>query len=777
MAATLAAFFSGLAVGGYHWGQKIATQQQPLKIYGWLELGVAVSALGYFLLLQAYALIYPTLFAWFGNERLLFLLVKFLLAMLILFPPAYCMGGTLPVLSHFVVRQQQQLGQKVSVLYVVNTLGAVVGVLLASFYLPPTLGYFHSYWVAIGLTVTVALVAFRFSSKQHNPLTENRTPFIDRHNLPVLVNYVDLKGLAFISGLGMLALQVLWGRMFAQVLQNSVYTFAIILVVFLLCLALGGAIARWLMSSRFDKQLILFLLLLVGGLLVAITPFEFIYLTHDLRYLGSQEGWLDYLILISANAFMIMAPSLCLLGTVFPLLLKLAEQQQQAVGRIVGQLVSINTSGAIVGSILAGFVILDTLGLWAGIRLIAVIYIMCAWYWLGRSRFHSSRWVIVPAVTVVLLVSVLDVSRLPLVRVDPLIDKESLLELWEGSAGTVAVIRKQDNLKVKVNNHYTLGGTASLEYERLQGYLPVLLHDVPKSVYVLGLGSGITAGASLKFPIKSLVVTELVPEVIEASDKYFHEYTTGLFYDPRAQVIAEDGRNYLRGTEQSFDVIISDLFVPWKAGVGGLYSLEHYQTIMQRLNNKGLFMQWLPTYQLSKKEFDIIAKTMFEVFPQVTVWRGDFAARKPIIGLLGHQQVSFLSTSAWVFQNLSEEPDRVSLMAHYVGNLGAIKNQYQSIAINTDNFPVIEFSAPVSQRQIKTGQSTWFAGEQLITFMQQLQDALPSTQDQYLQAIPIAHKSQAQAGLYLHRAQWLKHKGRIAAAEKQFRLFQQYQQQ
>ncbi|MCK5188615.1 MAG: fused MFS/spermidine synthase, partial [Methylococcales bacterium] len=404
-------------------------------------------------------------------------------------------------------------------------------------------------------------------------------------------------------------------------------------------------------TSRFDKQLILFLLLMIGGVLVAITPFEFVYLTHDLRYLGSNEGWFAYLVLVGVNAFVIMAPSLCLLGTIFPFLLKLGEHQEPVVGCIVGQLVSINTGGAIFGSMLAGFVILETLGLWAGIRLIAVVYVMCAWYWLGRGRFRRSRLAIFPAMAIVFLVSVFDISRLPLVRVDPLIKKESLLELWEGSSGTVAVIRKKNNLKLKVNNHYTLGGTASLEYERLQGYLPVLLHDAPQSVYVLGLGTGITAGASLKFPIKRLTVTELVPEVVEASNKYFHNYNTGLFNDPRAEVIAEDGRNYLRGTEQRFDVVISDLFVPWKAGVGGLYSLEHYLTIMDRLNDRGLFMQWLPTYQLAKADFEIIARTMLEVFPQVTVWRGDFSARKPIIGLLGHKKALALSEFAWIFQH------------------------------------------------------------------------------------------------------------------------------
>ena len=166
MATTLAAFFMGLAVGGYQWGRRVSANKNPLKLYGLLELSVAGCAAGYFLILKSYALVYPVIFDWFGNERVLFVTVKFMLAILILFPPAYFLGGTLPVISHYVVRHSSQLGQKVSVLYVVNTLGAVSGVFLAGFYLPVVVGYRQSYLMAMSVTVVVALTAVWLSGRR-----------------------------------------------------------------------------------------------------------------------------------------------------------------------------------------------------------------------------------------------------------------------------------------------------------------------------------------------------------------------------------------------------------------------------------------------------------------------------------------------------------------------------------------------------------------------------------------------------------------------------------
>lgn len=763
MATTLTAFFAGLGAGSWYWGGRAVRSANALRLYGLLELGVAVCAGGYFLILPAYAWLYPQLFAWFGDDRVLFVVVKFVLALSILFPPAWFMGGTLPVISHAVVCYTAQLGRRVSLLYAVNTFGAVSGVFLAGFVLPASIGYRNSYLLTISATVLVALTAVAIAQPRSSSAST-------RHSVESKddSNRFFLQILAFVSGLLMLALQVLWGRMFAQVLQNSVYTFAVILMVFLSSMAGGGVLANRLMHTRFDDGWVLFVLIMGGALLVAVTPFEFIYLTEHLHYIGSDRGWSAYLLSVLSNAFVMMGPPVLLLGCVFPYLIRLSEREPDNTGATVGRLAAANTVGAICGSVLAGFVILDTMGLWAGIRLMAVAYVLIAWLWLDRKQNVKKTVALLPATALLLVVSVLDISKLPVVNVDPVVEEESLLQVWEGSAGTVAVIRRGEYLKLKVNNYYTLGGTGSLELEQLQGQLPVLLHPDPKSVYVLGMGTGITAGAVLSFPIEKLVVTELIPEVVAASEKFFGRYNNHLFFDPRVNVVIEDGRNYLRGTAEKFDVITSDLFVPWKAGVGDLYSVEHYRTVKNHLKEQGLFMQWLPAYQLSTAEFNVIARTMLEVFPQVTVWRGDFSALKPIVGLLGHRSARPLTKQALLFRQQNAGDDRkIPLLAYFVGNLETLRNHFADVQLNTDDHPVIEFQAPITQRQTKSGAQQWMAGDELIAFMQQLAAVNQST---YLAGLDEGQQSLPKAGFHLHRAQLLRYQGKLTQAEKDMQI-------
>ncbi len=757
LATTLAAFFLGLGVGGEYWGKRASKHPAPLRLYGLLELGVACSALAYFLLISLYGYIYSSLFAEFSNHRAWFTLIKFCLAIIILFPPAFFMGGTLPIITQYVVNNNEELGRKVSLLYAGNTLGAVFGAGLAGFYLPKILGFNHSYWLAIAITVTIAIIAITISKTKPTTSTQKTK------SEPV-ANHLQI--IAFISGLLTLSLQVLWVRMFAQVLQNSVYTFALILMVFLLCLALGSLLAHRLMRSRLDNQLILFFMLFSGACLVMISPFAFMYWTDNLHYLGANKAWVDYLLEIALVALVIIGTPLLFLGTVFPFLIKLGENQGTDHGILVGRLAAVNTSGAIAGSLLAGFFVLDQIGLWPGIRLMAILYLLTAWYSLSQSRFNQSIWTSLPAIGILLAVSVLDTGKLPVVEIDPVNENESLMEFWEGSTGTVAVIRKGEHLKIKLNNHYTLGGTGSYQLEKLEAILPLAAHPHPKSVYQLGLGTGITAGGALTFPISKLVVTEIIPDVITASEKYFGNYLNGLFFDPRVHIVEEDGRNYLRGTNERFDVIISDLFIPWKAGVGSLYSLEHYQTIRQRLNEKGLFMQWLPSYQMTETEFNVIINTMLQIFPQVTVWRGDFSALKPIIGLMGHKTSQPLSLTTKITQGHQEQPP---LLSYYVGNLEALRTHYSQFHTNTDDKPLIEFNAPISQRQVKAEHNQWLAGDTLMVFFQKV----INQKDNYLASLEDQQKQIPKAGLHLHYAQLLKYQGKLKQSKSEMKLYQQ----
>jgi spermidine synthase len=758
IATTLTAFFLGLGFGGEYWGKKTSVHANPLLLYGILELGIAFSALGYFLILDLYSVIYSPLFREFGSNRSLFTLIKFIMALCILFPPAFFMGGTLPTISQFAVKRNLNLGPNVSLLYAINTLGAVLGACLAGFFLPRFLGFNQSYWLAISISVLIALLAIFFS-------TGTKTSFQKTTNVNLKPLPHRFQIIAFISGFLTLALQVLWNRMFAQVLQNSVYTFALILMVFLFCLALGSFFANRLMHYRQNQELILFFMLFSGAALVLISPFTFVYWTDNLHYLGANKGWPGYLLEIASVALVILGIPLIFLGTVFPLLIKLGENLETTRGILIGRLAAINTLGAITGSLLTGFVILDSIGLWGSIRLMAVLYFLTAWLSLNQiPRHQQSRWVYLPAFGLLLSVSILDTSKIPVVNIDPVVENESLLEYWESSAGTVAVIRKDDQLKIKLDNHYTLGGTGSYLLEQREAVLPISVHINPKSVYHIGLGTGISAGGALTLPISRLIVTEINAAVITASEKYFGEFLNGLFFDPRVQIIEEDGKNYLRGTNEQFDVIISDLFIPWKAGVGSLYSREHYQTIFDRLNDHGLFMQWLPAYQITEQEFNVIANTLLNVFPQVTVWRGDYSPLKPIIGLLAHKEPVQLSPLTRIAGNFQEKPP---LLSYFVGELDPLRPSFKQYPVNTDDKPYIEFSAPISQRQVKESHNQWLTGENLLKYLRRI----AAQENHFLEKLDLQKKQIPEAGLHLQAAQIFRYQGKLKLWKQEMTLY------
>ena len=771
-AATLATFFLGLAVGSTVWGRRSVKTKFPLKTYAFLEAGVALSAFVYFFLLDFYYLIYSPLFQMLGNHPYLFVAVKLFLAMLILFPPAFFMGGTFPVMSQYWVRSPSTLGQTASLLYAVNTLGAALGVYAAGFHLPLLFGYRNSYILTITTTGIVALAAWwigRNSPCLALPVrqSEDVSPKPAEHikHFPFRVIWV----LAFLSGFVALGLEVLWIRMFSQVLQNSVYSFSMILFVFIISLALGSALASFLARRKLLSHVVLFVLLAVSGFLVGISPFIFTWITGSLEYQGRE---IDIINVFKSVALVIFLPGV-FLGTVFPYLMKISEPLTQKAGRTVGNIAAFNMAGAILGSLFTGFLFLNLFGLWATIRIMAFVYFFTALFVAegipGKKLFYRA----IPVCGLFLLVSVFETSRLPLIKIDPVEKNEHIVEVWEGSSANVAVVKKDEFLRIILNNHYMLGGVGSRETEEFQAHLPLFLHPKPDSVFFLGMGTGITAGAALKHPVKKVVVTELVPEVVEASRKYFTPYLHGLYEDPRVRIIAEDGRNYLLGTKETFDLIIADLFLPWKSGVGSLYTREHFETVRERLKDGGLFAQWLPLFQVSESEFGIIARTMLDVFPLVTLWRGGFLGSRYVALLIGHKDGGSLDPQTLSRRVLStplsaqavrelftthDFPVETPLLPlfYYCGNLTATRALFDEFPINTDDRPLVEYYAPLLNRKQAGEESPFFVRFELIDFLDRLLHAAPLREDRYINRFTDEHHSLVHAGFRLHKARILK---------------------
>ena len=791
VATTLASFFLGLAAGGYVWGRRSNKVKNPLRTYALLEACVAGSALFYFLLLAAYRGIYGPLFEIFENWQNFFIIVKFALALGVLFPPAFFMGGTLPMMSQHLVRRRDELGQTASALYAINTLGAVIGAYMAGFHLPPLIGFNRAYLGAIVLTLAVATAAF-FASRRIQPSGVRDAEPVSA-TAEFLLSSRAVHTIAFLSGFVTLSLEVLWTRMFAQVLQNSVYTFSAILVLFLLCLALGALVASGLARLRLSPRLVVLGLAMASALTVSATPFIFNSVTGGLGEIGVGLGWHRYIIQVfGAGGLVIFLPSL-LLGTVLPYLIKLSESFCLGAGRTVGDLVAVNTVGAILGSLLAGFAFLDLFGIWNSILLMGGLYLTVFLFLPGLPHLHR----ILPASGIILMLLVFHPSRLPLVHADPA-NNESVLEVWQGSGATVAVVLQQESLKIKVNNFYAVGGTGALKWEAWQSHLPPLIHPKPRSVFFLGMGTGITAGAALSHPVERVVVTEIVPEVVTAARNHFGPYTNNLFEDRRAKVVTEDGRNYLLGTNERYDVIVADLFMPWKAGIGTLYSLEHFAAAREKLDDVGVFVQWLPLYQMSRSEFGVIARTMLAAFPQVTLWRGDFFSQGPIMALVGqpgtkkldplaiHDRIRqsgpeihdlplrhFIPEIDRFSQYTKASPEPGRFLIYYCGNLSEAGHLFDKYDVNSDDWPILEYRAPISQRKEASGSGSWFVTGELIDFLEQLLETVPPQRDPYLEKFSGNEVNFVRAGLNFHRMQVLEITGDRDGARRAFEEFSQ----
>jgi spermidine synthase len=774
VATTLAAFFLGIAIGSRVVGRLAHRVRRPLLAYAGLEAGIAASALLYFALLDAYAAVYAPLHARFGASPGLFLAVKFALSLAALLPPAFFMGGTFPAMSQHLVRSPGALGRTASGLYALNTLGAALGAWLAGFELVRRLGVHGAYALALATSLGVAALAAR-AGREAVAAEPAPAPRASPARAEAALGGSPLAALAFASGFASLALEVLWTRMFAQVLQNSVQTFALVLCAFLVALAAGAGIARALMRRVGDPAAGLAALALAAGMGVLASGPAFAAWTGGLAYLGGESGWTRYLLGATASTALLLVPPGALVGTVFPFVLRSAQDPARSAGRTVGDLAAWNTLGAVAGALAAGFVLLDALGLWPSLRVVAVGYLGAALLVAARRARPRPILAVGCALALAAAATRLDTAGLPRVRIEAESERERIVDVLEGSGGTVAVIDRGGFLRMKLDNHYGLGGTDDLEQERRQALLPLSLHPRPRSVFFLGLGSGITAGAALRHPLERLVVAEISPEVVDAARLHFRPWLHGLFEDPRAQVLAEDARALLRGSDERFDVIVSDLFLPWLAGAGSLYSLEAYRAGRERLAPGGLYAQWLALFQLSGDEFATIARTMAEVFPRLTLWRGNLRPSRPIALLVGSADAAPLdpealraglaaASGAAGAEAGSGPLDPAHVLLLYQGDLARVPALLAGAPLERDARPGIEYRAAIAHREKRAGRSRAFTGAELVAFYAEVFEGAPPEDDPYLARVPAAARELPRAGLSLLEARALEEAGDLEAA-------------
>lgn len=699
-ALVLAWYFTGLAVGsalGRH------GTERPIRRYALLEVVVAGGGLWslatFECLASDVAQTWLAADAWRGA-------VALAVATL---PATLALGATLPVLGEAML-PLPRLATRGGWLLAINTLGGAAGLALAGFGLPAAIGVRATYGVVVATSLFVGAVAFaagRAESIHAAPARSVAVP--DRRLLAV----------AAVCGALGLGLEVLWTRLFAQVLHNSVYSFTAVALVFVVAYALGAALAAALARRATANDVA------AGALAAAAAStlggfWLFVRATDGLAYVGMQSGLGEYVLRIAGLAAITAGPAALAAGLVLPALWT-ATGTNRGVAGTLADLTAANTLGGIVGCLGAGFLVMPTIGVRSGMLLAVVGYAGAA---LALAR-PGSR---VPLFTyaVVLVAVFADPLRAPIVSVVPGVER--LVTLHEGANGVTSVVEVRDNLQLRVDNYYVLGGSEAVANERRMGLVPLLLHPDPERVLFVGLATGITASAAPALEVPDTTVVELIPEVAESAREHFGPWNGNLLDRTDVHLVVEDGRRFLQARPGTYDVVVSDLFIPWHAGTSSLYAREMYETVARRLAAGGIFCQWLPLYQLTREEFDVIARTFLEVFPWATVWRDDFYPNRPVVGLVGGRGPAPVDLGraaeraarlpAATADPLLAAPHGLAML--YAGDLRAIADDFAAAEVNSDDRPVIEFRAPRLTRMGKTGDKDWFVGAALVDFYDRL---------------------------------------------------------
>jgi spermidine synthase len=711
--ATLCAFFAGLALGSALFGRLAGRTRRPLVWYARLELAAAAAALLVPLALRGYEPIYGALYAGFADSRGLFVAIKLALALAAMLPCAVLLGGSLPLLASAGVRAGGSLGREGNALYATNLLGGAAGAALGGLLLPEWIGVPGTYGVGLALSATAGsgallLARRRASSPAGRPAYASAPP--ERDGPPALAGPAReapaasggdraparALAIAFASGFGVLAFQVLLIQSLGHFFAHTAYSFGSVLVVVLLCLVAGAALASA-SEGRLRVGPLLGGALLSEAWLLALLPWVAAQGQAVLQQGGASLGGRSALAVGTLTIAALGVPALLVAALVFPLTLRLAAGGP--VGPRLGGLLAANTLGAIAGSLAASFVLLPVLGLWPAIAVLGLAYGAAALFVVEGRGGRIASAVLLAGLAALLVATPASPWRLPPV---PLAPGERLLAVESGAQGTAAVVEGTDgNRMIKLDGHYAFGGTGEKRLSERMGHLPLLLHPDPKRVLVVGSATGGLAAAAVLHPVTSIHLVEIVPEVQELAAAYFADSNRHVHTDPRTRLIVEDGRNHLRGADERYDVIVEDLFVPHRPSAAAMYSLDHYRDVRAHLAEGGVFCQWLALYQMTGTELAIVARTFAEAFPDATLWRPHFRAQLPILGLVGmagplpsaaavadraRALAGLVPDDAWV-------TDPAGIWLFYLGPLSALVSRLPAIALHTDARPLFEFVA------------------------------------------------------------------------------------
>jgi len=725
IAAVLGIFLGGLSLGYSIFGRVTRAWVvsgrggRLLVLYGLVEGSIGV-----------YVLCFPSLFAGMlkvsaflsqGATGLGFAL-DVLLATILIGPPAVLMGGTIPILTQALSRSAEDATRFHALIYALNTAGAFVGALAAGFLLIPRFGLV-TVMTLMGLINLSAGVGFgllglrRVSKPTLSPASEPRK----------IKGFANYAAAALCVGFSMMSLQMIMIRIGGLSIGASQFAFSMVVAVFVLCIALGSfavsALSRIPRAALVINQWLLVGVLFVLYFLIPYAP----YASHVLRTLfrDIDQAFYAYYFAVFLSLLALIGPAVILSGATLPLLFDHLRRQVDDLGEVAGRLYSWNTLGSLLGSLVSGYALLFWLDLHQVFRVALASQIAAAMMLssrLGNRARLTSRILLGVAVLGIVALEDWDPrsfvhgsfrSRAPTelsysgrdAFLGPKRLAARILFYDDDPISSVAVMQQEfrpgEISRSIVNNGKSDGNThADYTTMSLAAILPAMLAERAESAFVIGFGTGVTVGELLALPtMQKVVVSEISPAVVAAAP-FFDFANQAVTTNPRVEMIRTDAYRALLGSDERFDVIVSEPSNPWVHGVENLFSKEFLTAARDRLNPGGVYAQWYHQYETDSKSVELVLRTYSAVFERVSIWYG----LGPDLIILGFQRQARPLDFKRLSRRASSPEFRAALersniqsftelLAHEIVPLGVINSAGLSGPVHSLYRPILGYQA------------------------------------------------------------------------------------
>jgi spermidine synthase len=691
LAVLLGTFMGGMCLGSLALPRLVSARHHPLRVYAAIEAGIGVLGIAVFFGMPLAARFYLA-GAGYGLPEML---LRGAICAVCLLPPTLLMGASLPAIARWVEATPKGISW-LGFFYGGNIAGAVFGCLAAGFYLLRVHDMLTATLVAATINGCVAAVALGLAG-----LTPHRAVVdVPQRVTGVWPVYVVIA----LSGLTALGAEVIWTRLLSLMLGATVYTFSIILAVFLAGLGVGSGAGAWLARQVSAPRMAL---AACQVLLAAAIAWAAFMLARSIPYWpislpAGSNPWPRFA-LDSLRCLAAVFPAACLWGASFPLALAAAARRGEDPGGLVGRVYAANTAGAILGAAGFSLIFIPAVGTAHSQRLLIALATAAALFALGHA---ARRWL--PALASLALAGLL-IWSLPALpwgvvaygrQILRLNSGSRLLYMGEGLNASVAVSELDETRTFHVSGKIEASnGPQDMRVQRMLGHLPALVHPAPRSALVVGCGAGVTAGSFTLHPgMERIVICEIEPLIPRVVARYFGRENYNVLRDPRTRVVFDDARHFIFTTPDRFDIITSDPIHPWVKGSATLYTREYFEMCRRHLNPGGIVAQWVPLYESTSDAVRSQLATFFEVFPNGTIWGNDtILAEGYDVVLLGRVEESAIDADglqqrldradhAAVVRSLREVAfgSAVGLLSAYAGRGPDLRDWLRHAPINRD---------------------------------------------------------------------------------------------